>query len=94
MSASRLWKAMLAFAVLGALTGCDAFQVPHSTPGPESGLIVENSGYGAQRGAEGSGVKRISQAGPVVSRSGSSTEVLSTGFTGVISSPGPNRQGR
>lgn len=76
------------------LAGCDAFQIPHTTPGPDSELITQDEGPGIAVSSEGSGVGRNNSGGPVIKHSGSSTEILGSGYQGTVTSPGPGREGR
>ncbi len=93
----QLKKSVAAFLLVAsavALSGCDVFQVPHTVPGPESGIIKQDAGYSTALADTGTGVGSKSVRGPMIKHSGSSTQILSTGDSGVITSPGPNRQGR
>lgn len=94
MQLKKRVAAVLMIATAVAISGCDVFQIPHTVPGPESGLIKEDAGYSTALADTGTGVGSKSVEGPAIKHSGSSTQILGTGASGVISSPGPNRQGR
>ncbi|HLI49976.1 MAG TPA: hypothetical protein VKV18_15000 [Chthonomonas sp.] len=90
----RLFLGLIAVLGLAALTGCDAFPIHYTSPGYESDYVEGDNGTGRQLGAGGTGVGRISQQGGKVEQTGTTTQVLSSGDAGVVSSPGPGRSGR
>lgn len=96
MLLKRRWIAGAVLALIGltALTGCDVFQIHPSSPGYESGIIVETGETGNSAGAGGAGVGVHSSTGPGPDNTGSSTQKLGSGAGGPITPPGPGREGR
>ncbi|CCW35393.1 hypothetical protein CWRG_02501 [Chthonomonas calidirosea] len=90
----RIFFGFLALLGLAALAGCDAFPIHYTSPGYESDFVEGDNGTGRQLGAGGTGVGRISQQGGTVEQTGTTTQRLSSGNAGVVSSPGPGRSGR
>lgn len=92
----RRWLLCGALALIGLtlLTGCDVFQIHESNYGDESGIITEGESRGNPAGAGGTQVGNQSVAGPKAQLTGTSTQRLGTGYSGVVSTPGPGRQGR